>query len=79
MLADWEKRFPGRVENTFNALARIVPSHMMDGTLFDFTGLRPAGVPRADGDIAFDEEACAAAAPLPADPTVGAIRFAEAD
>jgi tRNA 2-thiocytidine biosynthesis protein TtcA len=58
MLAEWDKRFPGRVENTFNALSRIVPSHLMDRAIFDFTGLRAAGVANADGDIAFDAEPC---------------------
>jgi tRNA 2-thiocytidine biosynthesis protein TtcA len=76
MLIDWEKRFPGRVENTFNALARVVPSHLMDGALFDFAGLRAGGWPRPDGDIAFDEEPCESP---DADATVGVIRFAEAD
>jgi len=75
MLIDWEKRFPGRVENTFNALARVVPSHLMDGRLFDFAGLRAGGGPRPDGDIAFDDEPCASA---DTDATVGVIRFAEA-
>jgi tRNA 2-thiocytidine biosynthesis protein TtcA len=79
MLVDWEKRFPGRVENTFNALARVVPSHLMDRRLFDFAGLRAGGGPRADGDIAFDEEPCVAEAAMPPDPTTGVIRFAETD
>ena len=30
MLTEWQKRYPGRVENTFNALARVTPSHLMD-------------------------------------------------
>jgi len=59
MLAEWDKRFPGRVENTFNALARVVPSHLMDSGIFNFTGLRASGVAGVDGDIAFDEDACA--------------------
>ncbi len=75
MLAEWDKRFPGRVENTFNALARIVPSHLMDGALFDFAGLHAGGEPRPDGDIAFDDEPCESP---DADATVGVIRFAEA-
>ena len=79
MFADWEKRFPGRVENTFNALARVVPSHLMDGRLFDFTGLRAGGGPRAEGDIAFDEEPCTANGSDATDATVGVIRFAETD
>ena len=79
MLADWEKRFPGRVQNTFNALARVVPSHLMDGTLFDFAGLRAGVGPRPDGDIAFDDDPCAAEDAGTADATVGVIRFAEAE
>jgi tRNA 2-thiocytidine biosynthesis protein TtcA len=76
MLAEWDRRFPGRVENAFNALARVVPSHLMDRALFNFTELRPGGAPRPDGDIAFDEEPCASGKP---DATIGVIRFAEAD
>jgi tRNA 2-thiocytidine biosynthesis protein TtcA len=75
MLAEWERRYPGRVKNTFNALARVVPSHMMDRSLYDFAGLRPGGQPLQDGDIAFDEEPCAPEE----DPTAGVIRFAEAE
>ncbi len=30
MLIEWQKRYPGRVENIFNALARVTPSHLMD-------------------------------------------------
>jgi tRNA 2-thiocytidine biosynthesis protein TtcA len=75
MLAEWERRFPGRVENTFNALARVVPSHLMDARLFDFRGLRPTGVADAGGDIAFDEAASAHTS----DPAAGVIRFAELD
>ena len=59
MLLEWERRFPGRVENTFNALARVTPSHLMDAGLFDFKGLRATGAPQPDGDIAFDEAPCA--------------------
>jgi len=61
MLAEWERRYPGRVQNTFNALARVVPSHLMDSTLFDFRRLEATGEPDAGGDIAFDEDPCAAA------------------
>jgi tRNA 2-thiocytidine biosynthesis protein TtcA len=60
MLLEWERKYPGRVENTFNALARVTPSHLMDAGLFDFNGLKASGVADADGDIAFDEEPCAA-------------------
>jgi tRNA 2-thiocytidine biosynthesis protein TtcA len=36
MLQSWEKRFPGRVDHSFAALSRVVPSHLMDRRLFDF-------------------------------------------
>jgi tRNA 2-thiocytidine biosynthesis protein TtcA len=76
MLGEWERRFPGRVENAFNALTRVVPSHLMDARLFDFAGLQPDGAPRPDGDVAFDDESCSEPA---AEPTLGVIRFAEAE
>ncbi|MGH6610828.1 MAG: tRNA 2-thiocytidine(32) synthetase TtcA [Burkholderiaceae bacterium] len=57
MLQEWQKRYPGRVENTFNALTRVVPSHLMDSRLFDFAGLRASDSAPAIGDIAFDNPA----------------------
>jgi tRNA 2-thiocytidine biosynthesis protein TtcA len=58
LIRDWEKRFPGRIENMFNALSNIVPSHLMDHKLFPFAGLRASGEADPQGDIAFDEEPC---------------------
>ncbi|MGF6769842.1 tRNA 2-thiocytidine biosynthesis protein TtcA [Paraburkholderia sp. GAS199] len=58
LIRDWEKRFPGRIENMFNALSNIVPSHLMDHQLFPFAGLRATGEADPQGDIAFDEEPC---------------------
>ncbi len=58
MLRDWEKKFPGRVDNIFSALSTVVPSHLMDRALFDFASLSATGIASADGDIAFDEEPC---------------------
>ncbi|MET0518118.1 MAG: tRNA 2-thiocytidine(32) synthetase TtcA [Burkholderiaceae bacterium] len=64
MLNDWDRRFPGRVENMFTAMSNIVPSHMMDRKLFPFETIKASGAPMADGDIAFDEdEACGSPAP----------------
>jgi len=42
MLKQWERRFPGRIENIFRALQNVAPSHLADRELFDFKGLRPA-------------------------------------
>ena len=54
MLAQWDKKDPGRAWNSFKALANIAPSHLMDTTLFDFVGLKPDGVANPRGDTAFD-------------------------
>ena len=59
MLLEWERLYPGRVENTFNALARVTPSHLMDAGLFDFKALEATGVADVQGDIAFDDAECA--------------------
>ena len=39
MLAEWERAHPARIEKIAGALRRVVPSHLMDRELFDFTGL----------------------------------------
>jgi tRNA 2-thiocytidine biosynthesis protein TtcA len=62
LMREWEKRHPGRVDNIFAALSRVVPSHLMDASKFDFAGLTVAnfgdqvGTQGGDveGDIAFD-------------------------
>ncbi|MDR5855783.1 tRNA 2-thiocytidine(32) synthetase TtcA [Caballeronia sp. LZ062] len=59
LIREWDKRFPGRVENMFNALSNVVPSHLMDPALFPFASLRATGEADPQGDIAFDEEPCA--------------------
>lgn len=65
MLREWDKKYPGRVENMFSALQNVVPSHLADGTQYDFKGLKTTGVPSEDGDKAFDVEDFAPAASLP--------------
>jgi tRNA 2-thiocytidine biosynthesis protein TtcA len=57
MLREWDKKFPGRIENMFNALQNIVPSHLMDVKRHDFKGIKTTGAPDADGDKAFDADA----------------------
>ena len=56
MLRDWEKRFPGRIENMSNALQNVVPSHLLDGALYDFKHARATGIADDNGDKAFDHE-----------------------
>jgi len=40
MLADWERRYPGRSEVIFSAICDVAPSQLGDTALFDFAGLR---------------------------------------
>jgi tRNA 2-thiocytidine biosynthesis protein TtcA len=60
MLREWEKQYPGRVENLFRSMHHIVPSHLMDGEAFDFQNLEVStqlsGIAaRSSGDKAIDE------------------------
>jgi tRNA 2-thiocytidine biosynthesis protein TtcA len=67
MLRDWERRFPGRIDNMFNALGHVVPSHLLDRNLYPFAKLQATGVADACGDKAFDDEdeACGTPAASP--------------
>ena len=56
MLRDWDQRFPGRIDNMHRAFAHVVPSHLMDRTLFPFETLVPTGIADPAGDRAFDED-----------------------
>ena len=55
MLAAWEQEYPGRSQTIFTAMQNVAPSHLLDGRLFDFKGLK-LGDAVAEGDVAFDEE-----------------------
>jgi tRNA 2-thiocytidine biosynthesis protein TtcA len=67
MLREWDKKFPGRLENLFTALQNVVPSHLMDRQLHNFSEIRATGVADPQGDKAFDPDNFA--------PPAGAIRF----
>ena len=54
MLREWERKFPGRLESIFNALANVVPTHLLDRRLQNFAAVRATGTAEADGDLAFD-------------------------
>lgn len=58
MMADWDKKFPGRTEAVFTALQNVVPSHLADTALYDFKSLKTGGdlSTMAGGDKVFDEE-----------------------
>jgi tRNA 2-thiocytidine biosynthesis protein TtcA len=71
MLREWNKKFPGRIENMFAALQNVAPSHLLDHNLFDFKGLVATGVPDENGDKAFDREEL----PMPTLPGLQAVQL----
>ena len=76
MIREWERQYPGRIDNMFTAMGNLVPSHLMDRKLYPFTTLQATGVADPQGDRAFDEdedEACAAPAPGPKTIRIDAI------
>ena len=72
MIHEWERQYPGRIDNMATAMGNITLSHMMDRQLFPFTSIKPTGTPDAQGDKAFDadDEACATPAPAAPQPIV---------
>jgi tRNA 2-thiocytidine biosynthesis protein TtcA len=50
MLADWEKRYPGRTETIFRSIANVAPSQLADRALFDFAGLEQQP-PDGEGEL----------------------------
>lgn len=48
MLAEWERKFPGRTQSIFSALSSVVPEHLLDARQFDFAALGARARPRTD-------------------------------
>jgi tRNA 2-thiocytidine biosynthesis protein TtcA len=59
MIYEWERQYPGRIDNLFHAMTHVTASHMLDRNLYPFEALQTTGAPVADGDKAFDDEPCA--------------------
>jgi tRNA 2-thiocytidine biosynthesis protein TtcA len=57
MLDQWEKNNPLWIRSMMSAMQKVVPSHMMDRELFDFTAFETRASKTHDGDILFDTEA----------------------
>ena len=72
MIREWEKEYPGRIENMFTAMGNITVSHMMDRNLYPFASLQPTGRPDPQGDKAFDEDDDCG---TPAQPAIQTIRL----
>jgi tRNA 2-thiocytidine biosynthesis protein TtcA len=60
MVLDWERQYPGRIDNMLHAMGHVTPSHLMDRNLYPFNTLKATGVADAAGDKAFDDEPCVA-------------------
>jgi tRNA 2-thiocytidine biosynthesis protein TtcA len=56
LIHEWERKFPGRIDNLFNAMSRVTPSHLMDRSLYPFATLQATGVADMQGDKAFDDD-----------------------
>lgn len=56
LLGEWEQTFPGRVESIATSLRNVVPSHLADGKLFDFSSLTGSTI-AGEGETAFDPPA----------------------
>ena len=56
MIHEWERQYPGRIDNMLTAMGNVVPSHLMDRKLYPFTTVKARGVPDAAGDKAFDDD-----------------------
>ena len=50
MCQDWEKQFPGRIENIFRSMANISLSQLADRNLFDFNSLHASAIPLAPAE-----------------------------
>ena len=56
LLQQWDKAHPQRLTSMFSAIANIVPSHMLDRSLFDFENFSDRSGRPVEGDTLFDEE-----------------------
>ena len=51
MLAEWDKKHPGRLESMFKAVTNVAPSQLADRELFDFAGLEAKQAALMEGRI----------------------------
>ena len=56
MIRDWERQYPGRIDNMFHAMGHVSLSHLMDTSLHPFKTLKATGRPDPQGDKAFDDD-----------------------
>ena len=56
LLQQWDKDHPMRLRSMFTAISNVVPSHMMDRSLFDFETFSARELQPVKGDILFDRD-----------------------
>lgn len=56
LLQQWDKDHPTRLRSMFSAISNVVPSHMMDRSLFDFQTFSGRESQPVKGDILFDRD-----------------------
>jgi tRNA 2-thiocytidine biosynthesis protein TtcA len=78
MIHEWERQYPGRIDNMLRALGHVTPSHLLDRNLYPFATLQTTGVADAHGDKAFDDEDEVCGTPPAASPVI-ALRLDESE
>ena len=63
MLAEWETRFPGRVESIFAGICNVAPSQLADPGAFDFAGLEALRAALPVGEAVAVDAGCGMASP----------------
>ncbi len=56
LLQQWDKAHPQRLRSMFSAMTNVVPSHLLDRSLFDFESFRSGNSEAAEGDTLFDRD-----------------------
>jgi len=56
MIHEWERQYPGRIDNMFTAMTNVKLSHLADRKLYPFETVKATGTPDRDGDKAFDDD-----------------------
>ena len=74
MLTQWEKQYPGRIDNIFGALQKVSPSQLADNTLFDFVNLQLNRTGEATQSFEACSESDAIVVPTLASPDVQYVR-----
>ena len=75
MIHEWERQYPGRIDNMLRAMGHVVPSHLMDKRLYPFESVHADGHADPALDKAFDDDPCGPApAPAPAPAPVPLVR-----